>query len=394
MAQDLRPENLIGHQLLDGEGHSVGKINQVYLDDRTNEPSWVSVHTGLFGRKETLVPLQGAQPHQEDLQVPYDKSTVKDAPHVDSGTHISPETEAQVRDYYAEHLMVPNQRSGRHERGYSDVPVTDRETDDSMHPGTGYSEADASMRPGDEHAETPRPVAATEPHTRAATDTSAAESPGTEDVVTESGTPGVVSGDTTDTTEGRAASGAAAPEDSAPTSSVPEARSTQRPDTVPMPVAPDTATASDTATGAETGTETDGEQAWGEAFAEDVTMTRSEEQVDIGVERVEIGRARLHRYVDTEDYDETVTLRREELEVERHPVDVSDEGEDLDVPIGEDEQVFTLYEERSVVSKKQVPVERVHVRKRMVSHDEQVQGTRRSERIELEDEQGHPPSQG
>ena len=131
-----------------------------------------------------------------------------------------------------------------------------------------------------------------------------------------------------------------------------------------------------------------------QAFAEDVTMTRSEEQVDIGVERVEIGRARLHRYVDTEDYDETVTLRREELEVERHPVDASDEGEDLDVPIGEDEQVFTLYEERTVVSKKQVPVERVHVRKRMVSHEEHVQGTRLSERIELEDEQGHPPSQG
>ncbi|MBE2997667.1 DUF2382 domain-containing protein [Nocardiopsis sp. HNM0947] len=386
MAHDLRPENLIGHQLLDGEGHSVGKINQVYLDDRTNEPSWVSVHTGLFGRKETLVPLQGAQPHQEDLQVPYDKSTVKDAPHVDSGTHISPETEAQVRDYYAEHVMVPNQRAGRHERGYSDVPVTDRETDDSMHPGTGYSEADVSMRPGDEHAETTPPVAATEPHARAATGSAATETTGTEDVVTESGTPGVVS---EDTTEGRAASGSAAPEGTAPTSSVPEARSTQRPDTVPMPVTTDSTTAPETGAGAET----DGEQAWGEAFAEDVTMTRSEEQVDIGVERVEIGRARLHRYVDAEDYDETVTLRREELEIERHPVDVSDEGEDLDAPIGEDEQIFTLYEERTVVSKKQVPVERVHVRKRMVSHEEHVQGTRRSERIELEDEQGHPPSQ-
>lgn len=357
MAHDLRPENLIGHQLLDGEGHSVGKINQVYLDDRTNEPSWVSVHTGLFGRKETLVPLQGAQPQQEDLQVPYDKATVKDAPHVESGAHISPETEAQVRDYYAERGMIPDQRGGRHERGQSEVPVTSRETDDSTTSGTGYSEADASMVEGDERAETAPPMAATEPD---------ADTTGTEDQLTESGMPGVMSPDGSRTGAGMPGEAAAGTE--------------RRPDTVPMAGRADTEQDPDTVSvPAQADTSTD-----------DITMTRSEEQVDIGVERVEAGRARLHKYVDSEDFEEMVTLRHEELDIERRPVE---EGEDLEAEIAEDEEVFTLYEERVVVTKQRVPVERVHVRKRMVSHEEQVQGTRLSERIELEDEEGGPPAQ-
>ncbi|GHD20452.1 DUF2382 domain-containing protein [Nocardiopsis kunsanensis] len=356
MADDLRPENLIGHQLLDGEGHSVGKINQVYLDDRTNEPSWVSVHTGLFGRKETLVPLQGAQPQQEDLQVPYDKATVKDAPHVESGAHISPETEAEVRDYYAERGTVPDQRGGRHERGQSEGPGTDRESDDSTAPGTGYSEADASMAVGDEHAETAPPMAATEPD---------ADATGTEDQITESGMPGVMSAEDARTgpgTTGEAAAGSA-----------------RRPDTVP------------------TAGRTDADQSPGTAgvpyqadSVDDITMTRSEEQVDIGVERVETGQVRMRKYVDDEDFEETVTLRHEELDIERRPVE---EGEGFEAAIAEGEEVFTLYEERVVVSKHQVPVERVHVRKRMVSHEERVQGTRQSERIELEDEEGNPPAQ-
>ncbi|WP_017608498.1 DUF2382 domain-containing protein [Nocardiopsis xinjiangensis] len=352
MAHDLRPENLIGHQLLDGEGHSVGKINQVYLDDRTNEPSWVSVHTGLFGRKETLVPLQGAQPQQEDLQVPYDKATVKDAPHVESGSHISPETEAEVRDYYAERGMAPDQRGGRHEREQSAA----RESEDSRAPGTGYSEADVSMPEGDEHAETAPPMAATEPDT---------EATGTEDQITESGTPGVMSPDGSRT-------GTGMPGET-------EAGTARRPDTVPL-----------------TG-HTEAEQGPGTATVpsqsdsvDDIAMTRSEEQVDLGVERVETGRARLHKYVDNENFEETVTLRHEELDIERRPVE---EGEDFEADIAEDEEVFTLYEERVVVSKHQVPVERVHVRKRMVSHEERVQGTRLSERIELEDEEGNSPAQ-
>ncbi|MFD6950076.1 hypothetical protein A6A08_16040 [Nocardiopsis sp. TSRI0078] len=270
MARDRTPADLIGHNVLDQEGHNVGKINQVYLDDNTDQPSWVSVHTGLFGRHETLVPLQGSQPAEEDIRVPYDKSTVKDAPHIDADRHISPEEEQTVREYYAQH---------------GGPPVESR-----------------SAAPEGRHA---------------------GQGPGPQTAVP-----------------------SGMPEDAAMT---------------------------------------------GEA--DDVSVTRSEERVDIGVERRESGRARLHKYMETEPFDETVPLHHEELQVERHPIDDPSAARG-DREMGESEESFTLYEERPVVSKEQVPVEEVHVRKRGVTHDEHVRGERRRERVELEDDEGEPPTTG
>jgi uncharacterized protein YrrD len=42
-------QQFIGRTAMDTEGSKVGKIEQVYLDDTTNEPVWVTVSTGLFG---------------------------------------------------------------------------------------------------------------------------------------------------------------------------------------------------------------------------------------------------------------------------------------------------------------------------------------------------------
>ena len=33
----------------DSENRKVGPVGQIYLDGRTNEPKFVTVHTGLFG---------------------------------------------------------------------------------------------------------------------------------------------------------------------------------------------------------------------------------------------------------------------------------------------------------------------------------------------------------
>ena len=37
----------------------IGSIGQIYVDDSTGEPSWVTVRTGLFGMSESFVPLGG-----------------------------------------------------------------------------------------------------------------------------------------------------------------------------------------------------------------------------------------------------------------------------------------------------------------------------------------------
>ena len=82
------------------DGDKIGGIGQIYLDDNTGEPNWVTVKTGLFGTSESFVPLDGADLRGGDIVVKYDKATVKDAPRVDADGSISPEEEDALYSYY------------------------------------------------------------------------------------------------------------------------------------------------------------------------------------------------------------------------------------------------------------------------------------------------------
>lgn len=60
MAQNERAfpvEGLQGETAYDSNGEKIGTIGQVYVDDRLGTPEWVTVKTGMFGTKETFVPL-------------------------------------------------------------------------------------------------------------------------------------------------------------------------------------------------------------------------------------------------------------------------------------------------------------------------------------------------
>jgi len=83
------------------DGDKIGGIGQIYLDDNTGEPNWVTVRTGLFGTSETFVPLDGASLSGGEIFVNYDKATVKDAPRVDADGNISPEEEDILYTYYS-----------------------------------------------------------------------------------------------------------------------------------------------------------------------------------------------------------------------------------------------------------------------------------------------------
>ena len=82
------------------DGDKIGGIGQIYLDDNTGEPKWVTVKTGLFGTSESFVPLDGASLSGGDIVVKYDKATVKDAPRVDADGNITPEEEEALYSYY------------------------------------------------------------------------------------------------------------------------------------------------------------------------------------------------------------------------------------------------------------------------------------------------------
>jgi len=91
---------VIGKDVYDQSGDKIGSASEVYLDDESGQPEWVTVRTGLFGTKESFVPLQGADLTGDGLRVPVSKAQVKDAPKVDTDGHLSPQEEEELYRYY------------------------------------------------------------------------------------------------------------------------------------------------------------------------------------------------------------------------------------------------------------------------------------------------------
>jgi uncharacterized protein (TIGR02271 family) len=252
---------VVGSTAIASDGSKIGKVGEVYLDDETGRPEWATVNTGLFGTKETFVPLAQADFSGEELRLPYEKAKVKDAPRIsDENGHLSPEEEAELYRYYG--LGAPGVSA---QQGIA----------------TGRTDAD-----GD----------------------------------------GVY-----DDVEGRTV-----------------------------------------------GHDTSGPTT-------DSAMTRSEEQLTVGTQRVEAGRARLRKFVVTENVSQTVPVTREEVRVEREPITDANIGNALDGPaISEEEHEVVLHAEQPVVAKEAVPVERVRLDKETVTEQQQVTDSVRKEQIEVD----------
>ena len=117
----------------------------------------------------------------------------------------------------------------------------------------------------------------------------------------------------------------------------------------------------------------------------DDAMTRSEEELAVGTQRRETGRARLRKYVTTENVTETVPVQREEVRVEREPITDANVDRAVDGPeISEEEHEVTLHTEEPVVEKRTVPKERVRLDKDVRTDEETVSEDVRKEQIEAE----------
>jgi uncharacterized protein (TIGR02271 family) len=235
-----------GRTLVDRDGNRIGPIEAIYLDDRTGQPEWALVNTGLFGTKSSFVPLAQATQTGEEVAVPYDKQLVKDAPRIDPDQHLSEAEEQRLWRHY----------------------------------GLDY---DRTTRR--------RPT-------------------------------------------GRDAVG----------------RDTSGPTT-------------------------------------DDAMTRSEEELQVGTQTREAGRARLRKHVVTETQQVTVPVQREELRVEREPITDANRDAAVSGPeISEEEHELTLREEEPVVEKRAVPRERVRLEKDTVTEERQVAEEVRKEQIQVDDQ--------
>jgi uncharacterized protein (TIGR02271 family) len=250
-------ETTIGAKAVAPDGDKIGKVESIYLDDATGKPEFALVNTGMFGTRSSFVPLEGAELTSEgDLQVPFSKDKVKDAPSLDADGHLEPSEEEELFRYY----------------GISDTTATD------------------------------------EPITTAAPEAS------TGDDLSDRGTVGHdTSGPTTDD-----------------------------------------------------------------------AMTRSEEELNVGTQQRETGRARLRKHVVTEHVTKTVPVQREEVHVEREPITDGNVGDATDGPaISEEEHEVVLHEEEPVVEKRAVPKERVKLDKDVVADEVTVEDDVRKEEIDV-----------
>ena len=248
-----------GKHAVGPDGDKIGKIDHLYLDRQTGEPTFAAVKTGLLGTSDSLVPLEGATASGGDVRFGWDKAKVKDAPHVKSDEELSETDEAELYEHYGI---------------------------------TGYSSYD-----GPDHD--------------VVTDYDRTRTRGTG----EQGGPG---GDTS---------------------------------------GPNT----------------------------DNAMTRSEEELRVGTTSRETGRARLRKYIVTEDVTTTVPVQREEVRIEREPITDANRGDAYDGPaLSEEEHEVTLKAETPVVEKDVVAKERVRLETDTFTEEVGVDETVRKEQIETD----------
>jgi uncharacterized protein (TIGR02271 family) len=241
-----------GREIVDADGQRVGQLDELYLDHET-EAEWAAVRTGLFGSKQSFVPLQGAQPQGGRVRVAFSKKQIRDAPRIDPDGELSQDEEATLYGHY----------------------------------GMSYSESRSDS--------------------------------------------GLPDGDGLPEDNGRDLSG--------PTT--------------------------------------------------DEAMTRSEEELRVGTSQRERGRARLRKFVVTEQVHQTVPVQREEVRVEREPItDANVEAATSGPEISEEEHEVVLHEEEPVVEKRAVPKERVRLDKDTVADEQQVSEEVRKERIEADGDVG------
>jgi uncharacterized protein (TIGR02271 family) len=120
----------------------------------------------------------------------------------------------------------------------------------------------------------------------------------------------------------------------------------------------------------------------------DDAMTRSEEELHVGTTRREAGRARLRKYVVTEEETVTVPVQREEVRVEREPITDANVDDAMAGPaISDEEHEVVLHEDEPVVETRAVPKERVRMNKDTVTEQETVTEQVRKERIDVDGDQ-------
>lgn len=90
-----------GYVLYDRDGHRVGKVDELFVDESGRE-EYLGVKLGLLGTRTTLIPREIVEVDEEEdcAEAVVDRELVKRGPAFGHGEEITPELEASVRAHY------------------------------------------------------------------------------------------------------------------------------------------------------------------------------------------------------------------------------------------------------------------------------------------------------
>jgi sporulation protein YlmC with PRC-barrel domain len=91
---------LHGRTIVGSDGKTLGKVEEIYLDDRTQKPEWATVSSGLLGGKSQFVPLAGASSDGDHVHARVTMNQVKNAPSVQHDRQLSEEEETRLFEHY------------------------------------------------------------------------------------------------------------------------------------------------------------------------------------------------------------------------------------------------------------------------------------------------------
>lgn len=116
MAEINRIEDLANATAFDVDGDKVGGVQDVYVNDTSGQPDFVSVNHGLFGAGTSIVPLRGHTLRDGELHLAFPKDRIEDAPDLDENGHLTTaDQDAFYRHYgLTETKDVTTYDTGRH----------------------------------------------------------------------------------------------------------------------------------------------------------------------------------------------------------------------------------------------------------------------------------------
>ena len=153
--------SLVGATAYSSDRHKVGHIGHIFFDDKSGEPAWATVSTGLFGRRQSFVPLDGAQLDGDIVRLDVDQHTIRHAPNVDPHTeHLLEDDERALYSYYNRDYGSEAYASGTTaDEGYSGPgsprfePATPSQHAAFLRAGATMAGGNAPPRTSDEGAE-------------------------------------------------------------------------------------------------------------------------------------------------------------------------------------------------------------------------------------------------